>query len=268
METVSCNLAPARGLLNQRMSMEHFDLIRIMPSRALTPFVENYWIILWDLAGKPDYVQENMPHPSVNMVIDPNGQTGIFGIHSGKFSYRLSGTGRIFGVKFWPGAFYSFWPKSISGLRNTHIPISDIFDVDDVELERKFVGYNDPLDMAKEVESLLLEKYPHLDDKAVEAGRLTELVCAQPEITKVDQLCSLSGISIRALQRLFETYVGAGPKWVIDRYRILAAVDALNKGDQISLTELAHGLGYFDQAHFVRAFCSLTGNSPSFYLGK
>jgi AraC-like DNA-binding protein len=75
----------------------------------------------------------------------------------------------------------------------------------------------------------------------------------------------LTGRSARALQRLFDEYVGPGPKWVIDRYRMIGALDSLNAGVKTSLTDLAYELGYLDQAHFIKTFQSLTGYSPSEY---
>ena len=91
------------------------------------------------------------------------------------------------------------------------------------------------------------------------------LIAATPELYSVAALARLTGISARTLQRLFENYVGVGPKWVIDRYRMIEAVEALNAEAELSLTTLAHALGYFDQAHFSKAFLALTGKSPSSY---
>ena len=108
MEQIHPKLGPVRGLLNHRISMAHFDLIQIVPSDVLKPFIENYWIIVWDLRGKSDYVQENLPFPNLHFVVDPYGTSGVFGVHMGVFTYRLSGKGRLFGAKFWPGAFSAF----------------------------------------------------------------------------------------------------------------------------------------------------------------
>ena len=41
-----------------------------------------------------------------------------------------------------------------------------------------------------------------------------------------------------------------------------SAVETLNAGAPDSLTELAHRLGYFDQAAFNHAFEKLTGKAP------
>ena len=50
---------------------------------------------------------------------------------------------------------------------------------------------------------------------------------------------------------------------MIDRYRMIEAVEALNRGEAASLTELAHRLGFFDSAHFSHTFQALTGMAPS-----
>jgi AraC-like DNA-binding protein len=73
---------------------------------------------------------------------------------------------------------------------------------------------------------------------------------------------------VRGLQRLFADTVGVSPKWVINRHRMLEAVDALNRDEAISLTRLAQELGYFDQAHFSRSFLSVTGHPPSHFRNR
>lgn len=266
MEKPSSSIAPSRGLLHERVSLAHFDLVRVAPSPALTEFVENYWIILWDRQSEPPYLQQNLPHPSQHLVIDPKGQSGLFGIQTGTFTYELSGSGRIFGTKFWPGAFRAFTEQSASDFTGTFAAIGSIFDRDDADLETRFESVNDPLDMAVDIEALLLARAPTLPEKAKDARQLVALIAAQPEINRTDVLAKLTGNSTRTLQRLFETHIGVSPKWVIDRYRMLEAVDALNNGGDENLTELALRLGYFDQAHFTKTFTALTGNPPSFYL--
>ena len=45
--------------------------------------------------------------------------------------------------------------------------------------------------------------------------------------------------------------------------RLILSVDALRPVDW---SELAHGAGYFDQAHFSREFKDFTGHTPTGYL--
>lgn len=66
---------------------------------------------------------------------------------------------------------------------------------------------------------------------------------------------------------MFRTYVGAGPKWVIMRYRLQEAVSELDEGKR-DWARLAADLGYFDQAHFVRDFKALLGKTPTEYVNE
>ncbi|MGT2492910.1 DUF6597 domain-containing transcriptional factor [Cupriavidus basilensis] len=52
---------------------------RYLPSEALAPFVEHYWIVEWNLEGHAPEVQRVLPYPNANLVFD-HGQTAIFGV--------------------------------------------------------------------------------------------------------------------------------------------------------------------------------------------
>src|SRR5215213_1442350 len=95
------------GFLNQKAGEKRFRLSRHLPSHALRFFIEHYWIVRWDLRGREPYLQETLPHPCVHLVIE-RGRSGIVGVMTGKFSHLLADEGRVFGVKFRPGAFYPF----------------------------------------------------------------------------------------------------------------------------------------------------------------
>jgi len=97
-----------------------------------------------------------------------------------------------------------------------------------------------------------------------EVGALYAAILADPDLRRVDQLCSLAGYSKRTLQRLFREYVGVSPKWVLQRIRLHEAADRMADGEQ-DWPRLALELGYFDQAHFIKAFKASIGRSPAEY---
>jgi AraC-like DNA-binding protein len=72
-------------------------------------------------------------------------------------------------------------------------------------------------------------------------------------------------LTTRTLQRLFATYVGVSPKWVIQRYRLHEAAEQLAADPSINQASLAAELGYSDQAHFVRDFKRIVGMTPAAY---
>jgi AraC-like DNA-binding protein len=256
---------PARGLLQQAVSFTHFDLIRFAPAEDLRAWVENHWLILWHRQGEAPYMQRNLSHPNQHLVIDPQGQTGIFGAATGIFSYPALPFGRVLGTKFRTGSFHGFLGEPVRTLTDGHVSIRSVFARKDRDLETEFIDLNDPTTMAERVEAMLRERLPVLEPKALLARTLVERVAAEPALFSVRLLAGAAGMTVRSLQRLFDTYVGVTPKWVIDRYRMIEAVDALNRGEAVNLTQLAQQLGYFDQAHFTRAFQQLTGHPPSYY---
>jgi AraC-like DNA-binding protein len=263
--TIGDNEKPARGLLRRALTLEAVELVRLAPSTDLESIVEHFWLILWDRADRPAYHQENLPHPSQHLVLDPQGRTGIFGLMREKFTYDLASSGRVIGLKFRPGMFAGFLGRPVNEITDTVQPIAATFGVADADLIEQFRQLNDPADMAAPLEDLLRIHLPAPDPRSETARDTVALIAERPEIRSVAGLAKITGISARSLQRLFDAYVGAGHKWVIDRYRMIEAVEALNRGEERSLTALAHDLGYFDQAHFSKAFTALTGRPPSDY---
>jgi AraC-like DNA-binding protein len=99
-------------------------------------------------------------------------------------------------------------------------------------------------------------------------GRYVRTVADDPGITRVEGLAERLALSVRRLQRLFERYVGVGPKRVIRRYRLHEAAQRVAQGADQNWAELASDLGYSDQAHFTRDFSALVGTSPARYAKR
>lgn len=258
-------IKPARGLLHKRTSFEHFELTRFEPSADLADWVEHHWMVLYDLGDRPPYTQRNLSHPNQHLVVDSRGETGIFGAATGVFETVLDGSGRVFATKFWPGAFRPFFGRAVSALSDTFVPAEAVFSRSSAELQEEFTGLNDPLGMAERLEDVIRAQLPEPDEKAGLARRIVRFAEANLELVSAGELAEAFGLGLRALQRLFDEYVGESPKWVIDRYRMLEAVETLNTGGAETLTELAHRLGYFDQAAFNHAFEKLTGAAPGVF---
>jgi AraC-like DNA-binding protein len=77
-------------------------------------------------------------------------------------------------------------------------------------------------------------------------------------------VCRHAGYSKRTLQRLFREYVGVSPKWVLQRVRLHEAAERMAGGEG-DWPRLALELGFFDQAHFIKAFKAVIGLTPGDY---
>ena len=254
-----------KGILNPRAGEKRFRLSRHLPSHELGFFVEHYWIVNWDLRDREPYLSENLPHPCVHLVVEESGAR-VFGVQSEKFSYLLEGKGKVFGVKFRPGAFYPFLKSPVCRLTDGSIDIRDVFGVEGEALEEAIHSLEDEAEMIELAETFIRERLPERDENVVTINRVVDLIAADREITKVDDLVSRLNLSKRTLQRIFSRYVGVGPKWVIRRYRLHEAADRLADGEVVDWPDMALDLGYFDQAHFIKDFKAIVGVSPAEYV--
>lgn len=252
------------GILNPKAGEKRFRLSRYLPSHDLAFFVEHYWIVRWDLRGREPYLQETLPHPCVHLVIE-RGRSGVVGVMTGKFSYLLADEGRVFGVKFRPGAFHPFLKSRVSSLTNGAVGLRDAFGVEGGALEDAILSVDDEGEMVELAEDFICERLPERDENVAAVNRIVDSIVADREITKVDDLASRVDMSKRSLQRLFSNYVGVSPKWVIRRYRLHEAADRLAGGEAFDWPNMALDLGYFDQAHFIKDFKAIVGVSPAEY---
>ena len=258
-------LGAARGILHPGLAPGHFVHERRPPSPDLAPWIEHHWFVAWDLRGQAPQSQATLPHPNVHLVVE-GGEAQVCGVQRARFTRTLAGCGHVHGVKFRVAAFPAFHASPVADLADRQIDARQLLG-DEVQrlIEPPMAGT--PEAGWARMEALLRLKLPPAVD--VRAERLAEIVRdigADPTITTVDQVCRATGESLRRLQRDFHHYVGASPKWVIARYRLHEAVALLQSGEARPDADLAQRLGYFDQAHFIRDFRRLVGETPGAYV--
>jgi AraC-like DNA-binding protein len=252
----------SKGILKPRTGERKFDLVRHPPSPDLSFFVQHYWIIRWNL--QEPYAQETIPYPCVNLVMEP-GQSRIYGVISGKFVRRLEGQGMVLGVKFRPGAFYPFWNAPVATLTDRSIPLGEVFGAEAEPLEQALFSAGADEPMVGLMEAFLREGLPGQDEQITVINQMVDWIISERTVTRVDDLANAFYVTKRSLQRLFNQYVGVGPKWVIKRYRLHEAAEQLADGEAVDWARMAQELGYFDQAHFIRDFKSIIGVTPAAY---
>jgi AraC-like DNA-binding protein len=249
-----------RGVLNPEAAARHFRLTRYPPSPDLAHLVERHWFVEWHL--REPYTQGIVTHPSVNLAFEPH-YALVFGVVTGRSDHTIEGDGKVVGCKFRPGAFHPFHPVPAVELTDRVIAIEDVFGPSDLH-ERVIAARSDRAQVAV-VEAFLRERLPPRDPQVEEIGRIVRLVLATPELVRVEQLVERTGMSSRALQRLFREYVGVTPKWLLQRVRLHEAAERIADEPHVDWAMLALDLGYFDQAHFIKDFKAVVGRAPAEY---
>jgi AraC-like DNA-binding protein len=257
----------ARGILGPEAVGEQFTLQRQPPPADLAPLIEHHWLVAWDLRGRADHTSEVLPHPSVHLVFEPTG-AAVYGVSRSRYVRRLSGNGWALGTKFRPGGFHPFVAEPLSALTDRVLELGTLFGTDGTHLEQRCLALPRPADALGHVHGFLRARLPAsaADDPTLALVReLAASMALAPPGARVVDIADAHGISVRTVQRLFSEYVGVGPKWVLQRYRLHEALAQLHAGADTDWARFALGLGYYDQAHFVRDFRALVGRTPAQY---
>jgi AraC-like DNA-binding protein len=256
-----------KGILHSTTREQYFRHARHFPSDDLQPFIEHFWMVGWDLRGQQPHLAETLPYPSVHIVIE-QGRAEVVGVVTGKFTRLLEGQGRAFGIKFKPGAFYPFWKSPISQLSDGSISVQEVFGSAGEALAQAILAEEEQTKRIAIAEEFLRARLPEPDENVAMINRIVDRTITDREITQVDDIVRLFNLNKRTLQRIFSQYVGVSPKWVIKRYRLHEAAEQLAGGEVVDWPKIALELGYFDQAHFIKDFKTIVGESPAEYIKK
>ena len=242
----------------------HIDVSRHHPRDALRPFVDYLWVVRWQV--ETPYTQHVLTQPKVHMCAE-EGRVLVYGVSRRLFRRTLTGSDHAVGVAFRAGGFRPFLrtAERVGSLANKVQPVEALWQVDDRVVAQRTLEAPDEAAMVSSMEDLLEARQPQVDPVAEQVAELVDSIERLPWLRRVDELAAESGIGVRALQRLFREYVGAPPKWVIQRRRLLDAAERVHAGQEVGWADLASELGYSDQAHLVRDFTAAVGTPPATY---
>lgn len=250
------------AIVRPDMAEQRFTVERLTPRESLAEFVDYYWLVWWNVPEP--HRQQVVPQPRVHVAAE-GGRLLVHGVTQKPFFRTLDGSGHVLGAAFHPGGFRPLLRTSVGSISGSVQPAAELLGVDDLPVAARILGGHDSAEMVEALEEYLVGVGPKPDPTG---RRVTELVAEaerRAEITRAEMLAVEAGMSLRSLQRLFAEYVGIGPKWVVQRFRILDAVAAAHSGEATDWAALARELGFSDQAHLTRVFTQVVGTPPASY---
>jgi AraC-like DNA-binding protein len=253
-----------KGIVDPAGAARRLRLATYPPSPALAAWVDYFWVVEWNLDGRPPQTQRIMPYPNAHLVFEA-GRSAIHGVVRGAFDRVVTGAGRVVGVRFKPGGLRPFIDTPLAAFTDRTIPIEHALGIGSDQAEQRVLGQGDDAAMIAMAESILMLALPEPDNAARLAAQAVAAAATEHGPVTAAGLAAKVGIGERSLQRLFSNYVGVSPKWVIQRFRLQEAIAHLSTRDAVDLAGLANSLGFFDQAHLTRDFTKLVGCSPLAY---
>lgn len=242
-----------------------FTIYRCEPAQPAGQWLRVFWIPVWDVPGGETREQRILTYPLCLLSISAD-YARLIGPRTTAASVTLAGSGWTFGVMLRPAAGRTLLGGDVSALTNRHLDLDGVpFLADLVPRVRELMhgrpaspGVHGTLARLMEDRFSLLGPAAH---EAVLADRVAARVEEDPEIASVASLRDAFGLNERTLQRLCGRFLGVTPQWLIRQRRLQDAGQQLRFG-RGSLSGIAAGLGYADQAHFSRDFRRATGWTP------
>jgi AraC-like DNA-binding protein len=235
-----------------------------------------YWVFEGNEAGQP-YVYRSMADASAELVFhyrglfdEPEGASGqVYSmLHAPASRYRRYVTAErfgIFGAYLYPFALTRLLGSSLRQVVEETPDLSSVWGCDGRLLEEAIITAPTHEARAERLSGFLRARLSAARDRDTTVVQsLRELFVKGPQPTVRDWAGELR-LSERQLERKCREYTGFAPTRLARVLRFQQALKAYGSRFR-SLTDLAHGCGYYDQAHFIREFRSFSGYTPKEYF--
>jgi AraC-like DNA-binding protein len=253
------------AIVRPRAGADVFGVERIPPGEALAEYVDYHWLVRWDVPEvRGAHRQQVVPQPRVHLAAE-QGRLLVHGISREPFERVLTGRGLVLGTAFHPAGFRPFLKRPVATTAGTVRPGLAVLGADDRPAASRILADGPADELVGAMEGYLLSLRPEPDETARWVDGLVAEAERRHDIRRAEQLAEVARVSLRALQRAFTEYVGVGPKWVIQRFRILEAAAAAHADSSVDWAVLAQDLGFSDQAHLTRLFTQVVGTPPATY---
>lgn len=168
----------------------------------------------------------------------------------------------VVGARFWPGAALPFLRVSASELTGRQVPAGELWR-DGRELGDKLHAAGGPAAAHDILVESLLGRLAGAKTEDVAMVRWARELAAAPPGGPAPSPLRLGD---RQLRRRFTAAVGIGPKRFARIARFRWLVEQLERPGRPPWADLAAAAGYHDQAHLIREFAELSGETPAAYL--
>lgn len=250
------------------------------PSPQLASYVACYWTITGGHGRQATKIRV-LPDGCMDAIFDLNGGLRPMGVSTPNESkpkafvtgasitpvvISLPESPLIVGIRFKPGGAVPFLRISAMELAETSAELDDLLP-EFARLGTTLAGEaNCPNRMVQALDRLLLEHLVTTDQTSGLTSHTIQAMTGAASSIRVNSLVQNIGVSLKTLERTLKHHTGLTPKRLCRTIRFISTIRTLTANPQIPLANLAHDLGFTDQAHFNREFKSMAGLSPTNWL--
>lgn len=245
------------------------------PKESLENFIQLIWIA--ESEGENDFYprEKILPDGIVEIVFhfnepfttyyDKRGlkQPQAFAISQMRKCIEIESDGLIgfISIRFYPWGAYHFFQKPIKDFLDSTVDLQEVWadDYMDVLSELKNSDNIKRVEIIQDYLDKRLLKYKKNTD---DIDNIIKLIRETKGMESIDSICKKSRLSYKQLERQFLKTIGTTPKVFSRTTRFLNLCHNLKEYENLSMTQLALDMGYFDQAHFNKDFKAFSGLTP------
>lgn len=252
--------------------------VSIVPRAPLDGLIDD----LYYLEGAPPYARLTLPPAAALLIVNlaapfrirggTDTQTAEFAdgcvvsMPTRAWDFGYPSWTRSVGVHFKPWGLAPFLSLPAAELRDRPVTIEEVWGRPAAaELRERLAEADGPHEMLMLLEDELLRRLREPAGLAL-VRHMSTVIAATKGAVAIGDLSVAAGVSSTHLAQRFNALVGVTPKRLARTYRFAATVFAMDPAGPVDWGELAHGAGYFDQAHFGHEFRAFTGLTPTRYL--
>ncbi|NHA70176.1 helix-turn-helix domain-containing protein [Phycicoccus flavus] len=239
------------------------------PAADLSAVVDAYWSVAWDL-GDDVVEQRILTMPAVTLSVEEGEVPAplvVTGVHRHAWQRTITGRGRVFAVRLRPAGLAVLADLTCADVADSTVPVSRSLDTRLFGLldELARTPHNQRPERADELlRARLAERAP--SRAGLLANEVLDVLTAGLHTRTGRPLTEATGRSERAIQRALRSTLGQGPKWVSRWVRLQEATRLLSQHPAPAPADVAHELGYSDQAHLTNDFRDAVGTTPAAYV--
>ncbi len=196
-----------------------------------------------------------------------NPKVWINGLQRKAYCTKSKGSHEMMGVLFKPNGLKPFVKFNAHEFTDRFVDATLIFGNSIMHMMEQLYDTNDVPKKFDLIEQFLLEK---LSPSTASLPNylpysINKLLEGNSNKGQISTLCNTLNITNKSLIKAFNNNIGISPLKFLHLSVINKAIKTLSINPSQKLTDLAYELDFYDQAHFIRIFKSVTTLSPSSY---
>jgi AraC-like DNA-binding protein len=239
--------------------------IEFAPAKLVQPYIFCYWQLVSQKPLDQPFIYRVVADACMDIYFDLHspGESYVMGFCKQYTEFALPNTFHYIGIRFLPSAFpHLFWVDAAT-LTNRYENLEYVVP----ELAKYVTSCINPECSMEKIINLLDSFFLHwikMHNPPTDHRFMESVVQILKNAGSLQVEAELkTGLSPRQLRRLFHFYIGDSPKTFSQIIRFQNLLKAKPSTQLLKSEKLYFDAGYYDQSHFIKAFKTFYGSTPS-----